>query len=416
MPTYRVTLGDKSFNITADSFEQAATAGRLYLAGEQGVSQAEAGATARAEAPREESPWERLGRSTTFGTAPTPEEARTMSEERIPEFAMGAAALAPLLTGAVAAPAATAKGLLGGMVGGAAGGEAGRWVGRNLPIVGGETAANVLGGVGGLAGGVTGGIAVPKVGLKGLMNVILGGRGGALGKLVGAEAGPVAAPVTAEVAAKKAATDLAIKEARLQALQAKAARDAEWHAARMERLSLSGTAKPKAIKPPVEVPKPTVEAPPASTPPRNTTGVLTSGKPGPPPTPPDQVEEALRRSIEAAKAKAASPLQVPRVQVGAQKVGKPLGLTKEQVRMETGPILGEKLGEASPIIPKEPWERIVETMKALPKTGGAREAYVARAAPGKNRGQMEQLRRTLEQLGLLLPIGAGGVALTSDSE
>lgn len=107
-----------------------------------------------------------------------------------------------------------------------------------------------------------------------------------------------------------------------------------------------------------------------------------------------------------------SSLRTPRIQEGAQRVGRSVGMTKEEVRKVTGPVVGEKLGEASPIIPTEAWKRIVTDMKALPKTGGLREAYVARASAGKNRGQVEQLRRTLEHLGLLLPLGAAGAAVS----
>ena len=100
-----------------------------------------------------------------------------------------------------------------------------------------------------------------------------------------------------------------------------------------------------------------------------------------------------------------SPLQAPRIQVGAQRVGRDVGLTKEEVRRQAGPVLDEVLGEASPILPQEPLKNIIDTMKALPKTGGAREAYVARATSGKAKWQVENIRRTLEHLGLLLPVG-----------
>jgi hypothetical protein len=139
-------------------------------------------------------------------------------------------------------------------------------------------------------------------------------------------------------------------------------------------------------------------------------------RPGPAPTRPEDLEETLRQSIEAAKAAqaaraaTASPLKAPRIQVGAQRVGKQAGLTKEEVRRQTGPILGEAVGEASPILPQEPLKKIIDTMRALPKTGGAREAYVARATSGKAQWQIENIRRTLEHLGLLAPVAAVGAA------
>lgn len=104
-----------------------------------------------------------------------------------------------------------------------------------------------------------------------------------------------------------------------------------------------------------------------------------------------------------------SPMQQPRVQVGAEQVGRGVGLTKEAVRQQTAPILGEAPGEASPILPKEPLGRIVDALKALPP-GAEREAYVARATSGKAQWQIENIRRTLEHLGLVLPIGATALA------
>jgi len=48
-------------------------------------------------------------------------------------------------------------------------------------------------------------------------------------------------------------------------------------------------------------------------------------------------------------------------------------------------------------------------MKALPPD--QRAAYIARSKSQKNRDQMEVLRRTLESLGIMIPVGVGvGVA------
>jgi pyruvate/2-oxoacid:ferredoxin oxidoreductase beta subunit len=49
-------------------------------------------------------------------------------------------------------------------------------------------------------------------------------------------------------------------------------------------------------------------------------------------------------------------------------------------------------------------------MRAIPIA--QREAYVARATSGKAQWQIENIRRTLEHLGLLVPAGvaAGGLA------
>lgn len=102
-----------------------------------------------------------------------------------------------------------------------------------------------------------------------------------------------------------------------------------------------------------------------------------------------------------------SPLQAPRIQVGAQKVGRSVGMTKEQVRQAAGPVLDEALGEASPVLPKQALQSIIDTMRKMPMA--EREAYVARATSGKAKWQIENIRRTLEHLGLLLPLGAVGM-------
>ena len=126
-------------------------------------------------------------------------------------------------------------------------------------------------------------------------------------------------------------------------------------------------------------------------------------KPGPAPTPPDEIEAKLRESLTKIQGEKGSPLQVPRIEVGAQKVGRQIGMTKEQVRQEAGPVLDETRGEASPILPKKALSSIIDTMKALPMA--EREAYVARATSGKAKWQIENIRRTLEHLGLLVPVG-----------
>ena len=384
---------------------------------------------------------QQLATAGSFGHTPQPEE---MPEGAAGKLAMaGTIASLPLGVQAAGAPLAALRGLALSAAGASAGGYAGSGLGRGLEIVGAPEGTSEVGGtLGGLVGGVAGPVGGPMA-LAKLLKVG-GGRGGMLANLLsGGEAAAAkgaatqaAKAVTPEVT-RKAELDIAIKEARLAKLAADAKRAEELHQARLAKAA--GTAVkpgPKLVQKPVPktegatalkpdeefIPDEAVSlvAEPLPFRPRGQTTMATNlggkAKPGPAPTPEVDLEDVLRRSIEAAKAKKAglaeSALKGPRVQEGAQRVGKTVGMTKEEVRTATGPLLGEKLGEASPIIPKEPWARIVETMKALPKTGGQREAYVARAAPGKNRGQMEQLRRTLEELGLLLPIGAGGVALS----
>lgn len=100
------------------------------------------------------------------------------------------------------------------------------------------------------------------------------------------------------------------------------------------------------------------------------------------------------------------PLTAPRVDVGAEQVGRQAGMTRQAVREVTGPVLGEAPGEASPILPEAALGRIVDTLKAMPP-GAEREAYVARATSGKAQWQIENIRRTLAHLGLIVPIAVG---------
>jgi hypothetical protein len=157
-------------------------------------------------------------------------------------------------------------------------------------------------------------------------------------------------------------------------------------------------------------------------------------KPGPAPTPPDKLEETLQATLDSLKAKKAgavrgkSPIvdealtnaegmhqrdatagMTERVaderrRLGSQVVARKLGMERGQVQSDAGTILNEALGEVSPVIPADRWKDIVTKMKSLPPE--ERVAYVARARGVKNMAQIENLRRTLETLGLLLPLGA----------
>jgi len=123
--------------------------------------------------------------------------------------------------------------------------------------------------------------------------------------------------------------------------------------------------------------------------------------------PPIQVDTASLP--EAWKPLASEPpsLQGPRVAVGAEQVGRGAGMSKQAVRDVTAPILGEAQGAASPILPEAALTRIIDTIKALPPGGPEREAFVARATSGKTQWQVENIRRTLEHLGLIVPVAAG---------
>lgn len=99
-------------------------------------------------------------------------------------------------------------------------------------------------------------------------------------------------------------------------------------------------------------------------------------------------------------------LDPARVDIGAEQAGRAAGMTKQQVRDVATPILDSAPGEASPILPEAALKRMVDSLKALPPGGPEREAYVARATSGKTQWQVENIRRTLEHLGLIVPVAA----------
>lgn len=109
------------------------------------------------------------------------------------------------------------------------------------------------------------------------------------------------------------------------------------------------------------------------------------------------------------------PLDPQRVDVGAEVTGRAHGMTKQAVRDVATPILDAKPGEASPILPEASLGRIIDTLKAMPPGSAEREAYVARATSGKAQWQIENIRRTLEHLGLIVPIAATGADAVRES-
>lgn len=150
-----------------------------------------------------------------------------------------------------------------------------------------------------------------------------------------------------------------------------------------------------------------LEAQLAGQPPPAMTGQLRMTPPAPPPMQvneaslPDAWKATVRNNVGHA-------LDPQRVDVGAAKTGQAVGMTKQQVRDVATPILGVEQGAASPILPEGALKKIVDTLKALPPGGPEREAYVARATSGKTQWQIENIRRTLEHLGLVVPAAAGG--------
>lgn len=110
-----------------------------------------------------------------------------------------------------------------------------------------------------------------------------------------------------------------------------------------------------------------------------------------------------------------SPLQQPRVDIGAEVVGRQNSLTKQQVRQQTAPILGEQPGEASPVFPQKPFERMHDTLLGLPKDGPDRAAYVQSAGDPKTMAQLQTILRTLQRNGLSIGAVASMPALMRDS-
>lgn len=106
-----------------------------------------------------------------------------------------------------------------------------------------------------------------------------------------------------------------------------------------------------------------------------------------------------------------SPLLQPRVDIGAEKVGRMNGLSKIDVRNQTGPIRGETAGEAAGM-PAKPRERILDKLIDMgPKGRGLpeaeREAYAAAGTSDKARLQVQAYLDALRKVGF---VGAGAAA------
>jgi hypothetical protein len=283
-----------------------------------------------------------------------------------------AARNALLLTGGVATlPLTKAAAIRStyGLVGSSVGGELGSWMGHGLEKAGLPAGTSKVGGiVGGLAGGGVGLVKGPQA-LETVAELMPGSR---MARLLQFLSGATKSGVrTGAKTAEKAAATTA----------AKAVLSEEEQLTRDIMRGVNGV--------PVERQKAQQMA----------RDILSGGKSAAP--------AATKTASQIAK-EADSALRVDRIQRGAEKAGMPVGMTKEAVRKEVGPVLDEALGEASPILPKKALQRIIDDMKALPPA--QREAYVARASSGKTRWQAENLRRTLEHLGLLLPAAAVGAA------
>lgn len=137
-----------------------------------------------------------------------------------------------------------------------------------------------------------------------------------------------------------------------------------------------------------------------------------------------RVEEALQAQASkpvashtpTAQPVTASPLQQPRIEVGAERVGRSAGMTKEEVRKATGPILGEAPGEASPVLPDKPFAAMLDKLHSLPKEGPARDAFVQAAKDPKTRAQLYNQLRQLRHFGMVVPAVAALPSVRSELE
>lgn len=122
---------------------------------------------------------------------------------------------------------------------------------------------------------------------------------------------------------------------------------------------------------------------------------------------PDNILDIEPESMDVGRTQAAdtaSALSRERMDIGAEKVGRANGMTKQDVRTQAGPVLSEPVGEASPILPEKALQRMADTMKAMKPE--ERAAYVMKAADLKTQAQLENMRRLMAHFGLAIPLAA----------
>jgi hypothetical protein len=450
MDEYMVTLGDYEYAVEASSPEEArkkALLSHIKGVGQESVKQAETGAIGRRNAAlgiEPDSPSLGPGDPGFYGD---PNDVQSIieagrssgtAEAAGPALGILGTSLLPanrvVMGGLGAYEGAKSHGLKGAVVGGGVGAFAPEIIRKvGTPLV--EAALGASG-----SGG------------KILRGILSAGRGL---ETVAAEAPRVVEAAAPKVAAKAASPEV-MKRLEIQAEKVAAARERNALLKRALDMKEAKLAAPKpgpravpepapaprtegatALKPDAEmIPDEAVSlvAEPLPFKPRAAKGTTTMGtnlggkaKPGPAPTPPEKLEETLRASVEAAKAKKPTPatvekalkesvqelndegLRVPRIEVGAQRVGRQVGMSKEEVRQAAGPVLNEARGAASPIFPRKTLNDIVDKIQTIPMP--ERDAYVRAATSDKAMWQVETIRRTLERLGLLLPVGvAAGAA------
>lgn len=133
--------------------------------------------------------------------------------------------------------------------------------------------------------------------------------------------------------------------------------------------------------------------------------------PDSPMQPPSNAPPELRQAELTAQLGGRGPLDQPRVQIGAEAVGRQNGLTTQQVRDTTGPIRGEAPGTAAGM-PSKPMDRIVQKLIDMGPKGqnmpeSAREAYAAAGTSDKTRVQVQAYLDALRKVGFAAPFAAG---------
>lgn len=94
--------------------------------------------------------------------------------------------------------------------------------------------------------------------------------------------------------------------------------------------------------------------------------------------------------------------------VGAEKAGRVLGMTKEEVREAATAIgAGTNRGDASLVLPEPRLQKIIEALKQIERGSQARFDYVDKTVNPKNWAQIETIRRVMEALGFIVPVATG---------
>lgn len=397
MATYEVELLGRTFEVEADNQNKALGMARLHVSRQSMTERAQAGATKRLGAV-DQSGKVVAGPDNRYANYPRlplgVELDPATTEGKINNAMLLAASGIPMVAAFRAAPLATSAAVAAGYGGSELGEAAGDKAGGFAEAVGAPKGTRAVLRTGGaLAGGVIGGVKGAKV-----ANAVRGAIAPAAAEAV----------VAREVPSVSTLQDVG-KAARAEALAAGVSEQEAHEAAKAAITTAIRGGAPPATRGATALAVDVAEAPAVLPAGKRAMATNLGGKakPGPAPTAPEDLEATLKASLN--KIANAPPLKGPRIEVGAQKVGREVGMTKEEVRKATGPVLDEALGEASPILPKKALYSIIDTMKKIPPA--EREAYVAKATSGKAKWQIENIRRTLEHLGLLLPVGvAAGVA------